>query len=40
MQDSNNLKQIAFAVHNYESSYKRMPAPTAINSQNEKVWSW
>lgn len=40
MQDSNNLKQIALAVHNYESAYKKMPAPVAINSKGEKVWSW
>lgn len=40
MQDSNNLKQIALAVHNYESAYRNMPAPVAINSKGEKVWSW
>ncbi len=40
MQDSNNLKQVALAIHNYESAYKKMPAPFAINSKGEKVWSW
>lgn len=40
MRDQNNLKQIALAIHNYESAYKRMPAPAAINSKGEKVWSW
>lgn len=40
MRDQNNLKQIALAVLNYESAYKKMPAPVAINSKGEKVWSW
>ncbi|MBU6238627.1 MAG: DUF1559 domain-containing protein [Planctomycetes bacterium] len=40
MQDSNNLKVVGLAMHNYESVYKRLPAPAAINSKGEKVWSW
>lgn len=32
MQCSNNLKQLALATHNYESSYKRFPALTGSSS--------
>lgn len=35
MQCSNNIKNIALAIHNYESAYKRMPAGnTAFNGMN------
>ena len=40
MQDSNSLKQVALAFHNYNDALRKMPAPFAVNSQNEKVWSW
>ena len=40
VQDSNSLKQVALGLHNYYDTFKNMPAPFAVNSQNEKVWSW
>lgn len=38
--DSNNMKQIGLAFHNYESVYKALPAPVSMNSEKQKVWSW
>lgn len=40
MQDSNNMKQIGLALHNYHATYKCCPAPAAVNSNGERVWSW
>ena len=34
MQCSNNLKQIVLATHNYESTFKRIPASTIIDHDN------
>ncbi|WP_437202742.1 DUF1559 family PulG-like putative transporter [Planctomicrobium sp. SH664] len=33
-QCKNNLKQMALAIHNYESTYRRIPAGFVIDSQN------
>ncbi len=40
LSDSNNMKQIGLAFHNYQSAFKYLPAPIAMNSKKEKVWSW
>lgn len=38
--DSNNLKQLTMAVHNYEAVYKRLPAAVYYNVHGDPVWSW
>ena len=38
--DSNNLKRLALAVHNYEAVYKRLPAAVYYNVHGDPVWSW
>lgn len=40
MRDNVNLRSVGLAMLNYESAYKRFPAPSATNSKGEKVWSW
>ncbi|MFO0940200.1 MAG: DUF1559 domain-containing protein [Pirellulales bacterium] len=40
MNDTNNMKQVVLAFHNYESANRRLPAPITVNSSNQKVWSW
>jgi Protein of unknown function (DUF1559) len=40
VQDQNSLKQIGLAIHNYESAYKRMPAPKVVNIDNVPVYAW
>lgn len=39
MVDQNNLKLVGLAIHNYEATYKRMPAPAAINREGQDVWT-
>lgn len=40
MQDGNNMKQIALALHNYHDTHRALPGSFAVNSNGEKVWSW
>jgi hypothetical protein len=35
-QSANNMKQIALGIHNYESTYKRLPSPKMLNPQNNQ----
>ena len=38
--DVANLNKIGVALHSYQDSYKRFPAPGSINSEGVLVWSW
>jgi len=40
MQCSNNLKQIALALHNYESTYKSFPPAYTVDSNGKPLHSW
>jgi hypothetical protein len=40
MQSSNNLKQMALAFHNYESTYRRMPPRYTADSDGKPLLSW
>ncbi len=40
MQSSNNLKQIALALHNYESIHKRFPLPASRSPDGQPLLSW
>lgn len=40
MADSNNMKMVGLAMHNYADVYRCLPPSYAINSNEEKVWSW
>ncbi len=40
MQGSNNLKQIALALHNFESSYRTLPATAGLDDDGKPMLSW
>lgn len=40
MQSSNNLKQLALALHNFESAYRSFPATAGLDDQGEPMISW
>ena len=40
MQSSNNLKQIALAMHNYASAYDHFPAAAIVDKKGTKLLSW
>lgn len=39
MQDSNNLKMVGLAMWNYESTYKKLPAPVVLDVEGKPVYS-
>lgn len=40
MQCSNNLKQIALALHNYEAVYKSLPPAYTVDANGNRLHSW
>jgi prepilin-type processing-associated H-X9-DG protein len=40
MKSANNLKQIALAMHNYESMYQRFPQAAVCDKQGKPLLSW
>ncbi len=40
MQCSNNIKQIALALHNYESEYKQLPPAYTVDENGNRLHSW
>lgn len=40
MTASNNLKQIALAIHNYHSAFKKLPDPVSTDDNGKPLLSW
>ncbi len=40
MQCSNNMKQIALAIHNYETIYRSLPPAYTVDGNGNKLHSW
>jgi len=40
MQCSNNIKQLALAVHNYADEYKQLPPAYTVDSEGNRLHSW
>ncbi|XZE55026.1 DUF1559 domain-containing protein [Planctomycetaceae bacterium SH139] len=38
--DSNNMKQIALAMHNHDAAHAGLPLPAVLDSEGQEVLSW